>query len=118
MTRHFFQCRCCRRTWVREFTPGWQTRTAQVVRESDWIRAIIEADCPYCGHEATRVLHHRYMGQILPAAPRPGRSCVCDARCTHARGPHCDCSCGGANHGAGLVMADSEAVGSAQGMLF
>jgi hypothetical protein len=25
--------------------------------------------------------------------------CPCDARCTHARGPNCDCRCGGANHG-------------------
>lgn len=24
----------------------------------------------------------------------------CDARCTSATGPKCDCSCGGANHGA------------------
>jgi hypothetical protein len=24
----------------------------------------------------------------------------CDARCTNATGPSCDCSCGGANHGA------------------
>ena len=23
----------------------------------------------------------------------------CDARCTGARGPNCECSCGGANHG-------------------
>lgn len=25
---------------------------------------------------------------------------TCDARCTGATGPNCDCSCGGANHGA------------------
>ena len=24
----------------------------------------------------------------------------CDARCTHAKGRQCECSCGGANHGA------------------
>lgn len=28
--------------------------------------------------------------------------CPCDARCTHARGPSCDCKCGGLNHGSGL----------------
>ena len=27
---------------------------------------------------------------------------VCDSRCTHAKGPNCDCSCGGKNHGSGL----------------
>lgn len=26
--------------------------------------------------------------------------CPCDGRCTSAKGPNCDCSCGGANHGA------------------
>lgn len=30
--------------------------------------------------------------------------CACDARCTCASGPNCDCSCGGANHGSGLVV--------------
>ena len=25
--------------------------------------------------------------------------CPCDARCTHAMGPQCDCVCGGLNHG-------------------
>lgn len=29
--------------------------------------------------------------------------CKCDARCTHASGPSCDCSCGGKNHGAGAA---------------
>jgi hypothetical protein len=29
--------------------------------------------------------------------------CKCDARCTHAKGPNCDCQCGGENHGAGLA---------------
>jgi hypothetical protein len=26
----------------------------------------------------------------------------CDARCLFARGPNCECSCGGANHGCGM----------------
>jgi hypothetical protein len=29
----------------------------------------------------------------------------CNARCTGARGPNCECQCGGKNHGAGNVMA-------------
>lgn len=28
----------------------------------------------------------------------------CDDRCTFARGPHCDCKCGGKNHGSKLVV--------------
>ena len=30
--------------------------------------------------------------------------CPCDERCTSARGPNCDCGCGGKNHGKGLVV--------------
>jgi hypothetical protein len=29
--------------------------------------------------------------------------CPCDDRCTSAKGPNCDCQCGGANHGAGWL---------------
>lgn len=31
-------------------------------------------------------------------------ACPCDGRCTGARGPSCDCSCGGKNHGSGMVV--------------
>ena len=30
--------------------------------------------------------------------------CLCDARCTFATGPNCECSCGGVNHGKGVVV--------------
>jgi len=30
---------------------------------------------------------------------------ACDGRCTGACGPHCDCSCGGVNHGTGRMVA-------------
>lgn len=29
---------------------------------------------------------------------------VCDARCTNATGPNCDCQCGGDHHGSGRVV--------------
>jgi hypothetical protein len=29
----------------------------------------------------------------------------CDAKCYNAKEPHCDCICGGMNHGAGLAQA-------------
>src|SRR5688572_14840449 len=31
--------------------------------------------------------------------------CACDGRCTHAKGPNCDCSCGGKNHGTGALVS-------------
>lgn len=30
--------------------------------------------------------------------------CPCDGRCTNARGPNCDCQCGGENHGTGRTI--------------
>jgi len=33
---------------------------------------------------------------------------VCDARCMNAFGPDCECSCGGANHGAGFDVEYTE----------
>ncbi len=35
---------------------------------------------------------------------RTEEHCACDARCTNAMGPSCDCACGGENHGTGKVV--------------
>jgi len=43
---------------------------------------------------------HRYPLRWQPIEGRTNPDHKCDARCIHARGPNCDCSCGGANHGA------------------
>ena len=45
--------------------------------------------CPKCGHCMT-------YGVLVAHVVEDH---ACDARCTGARGPSCDCSCGGANHG-------------------
>lgn len=42
-------------------------------------------------------------GKFFPMRALVGRTVPehkCDSRCTSATGPKCDCSCGGANHGA------------------
>lgn len=39
-----------------------------------------------------------------PGLWRDSERCACDARCTNAPGPSCDCSCGGVNHGTGRVV--------------
>lgn len=56
------------------------------------------ATCEQCGDTMTlmgRVQGDRY---ILT-----GEACACDDRCLGALGPQCVCSCGGKNHGKGLV---------------
>lgn len=37
--------------------------------------------------------------------------CPCDERCTHARGPKCDCVCGGENHGTQAVVTVTVSAG-------
>ena len=38
--------------------------------------------------------------------------CACDARCTSASGPKCNCHCGGVNHGTGKVVLVTVEAGS------
>ena len=47
-----------------------------------------------------------HMGEVYRTSLRQltGYEAPCDHRCTGARGPDCECSCGGANHGTGLVV--------------
>ena len=66
---------------------------------------VLKAGCPFvCGAGAGTV---ERMGQVQPEGGRitmvTGHAYACDASCCHARGPKCDCSCGGANHGAGIL---------------
>ena len=48
-----------------------------------------------------------YMGEVKRFNPaRLGKIewyCPCDGRCINALGPNCDCQCGAANHGKGLL---------------
>jgi hypothetical protein len=43
------------------------------------------------------------MGRVNGCTSHLETRCKCDARCTNAKGPNCDCSCGGANHGKGML---------------
>lgn len=48
---------------------------------------------------ACRDCHRPTRGQAIRG--RFSAAHRCDARCIYAKGPDCECSCGGANHGAG-----------------
>jgi hypothetical protein len=57
------------------------------------------ATCDACGGQCD------YMGQVEGNhLVRTALECPCDGRCTGALGPSCDCSCGGENHGSGLLV--------------
>lgn len=65
---------------------------------------VIELDddfcCPFCG--GTR---NKLMGRVEKQWAILVRHDVpCDARCTNASGPSCDCSCSGEHHGTGRVI--------------
>jgi len=46
-----------------------------------------------------------YLGKVVGnMVLRIEDRCPCDSRCTHAVGYHCDCVCGGANHGTHAVV--------------
>lgn len=50
-----------------------------------------DSKCPTC----SKPMKWNYLKAVLVVEHK------CDARCTHARGGTCECSCGGANHGKG-----------------
>lgn len=46
-----------------------------------------------------------YMGRVYQERlVKDETRCACDERCTSARGPKCDCHCGGRNHGRHAVV--------------
>lgn len=57
------------------------------------------AKCGICGGRLW------WMGQVEGVRlMKTSQACPCDGRCTGATGPKCDCSCGGENHGSGMVV--------------
>lgn len=104
--RWFLRCLTCREPWAvdAEHRPG------------DLLLAAVRARCPHCGAipptprstQGPDLLHgeHEIMGRIKSGFREGKRApAKCDARCRNARGPHCDCPCGGASHGLGLLAS-------------
>ena len=55
-----------------------------------------------CGLCAGKIEH---MGRVQGVRlVKDSWECPCDGRCTSARGPRCDCPCGGKNHGSNMVV--------------
>ena len=58
--------------------------------DEESLRALYDVKCP----------EHNKGLRFGELSARIAESVPCDRRCTHARGHNCECSCGGANHGA------------------
>ena len=55
-----------------------------------------------CGHCNVTM---SYMGAVSRnRLVKTEERCKCDARCTFATGPNCDCQCGGVNHGSQMLV--------------
>jgi len=60
------------------------------------------AECDTC-RDGERVSHMEFMGRVeQDKSVREYDRPICDDRCTSARGPSCNCKCGGQNHGSHL----------------
>lgn len=89
--RHFYRCRSCCHVIAIE-----GTLEVEVTDQGAQYKA-------RCACEGKLEL----MGRVgrKPGLVLDSERCACDARCTNATGPSCDCSCGGANHGTHRVVA-------------
>lgn len=110
--RHFLRCPDCLGVWAVEL----QIPTREgIAANGPWARHAAEQEafkgaltggCPYnCGTD----LVPEHMGQLFGdhLSRLDGAEAACDSSCTHARGPKCECPCGGTNHGVG-ILADIE----------
>lgn len=53
-----------------------------------------------------------YMGRVQrDSLVVTGKECPCDFRCTSALGPHCNCKCGGINHGSNVMVTVTRVTG-------
>lgn len=58
------------------------------------------AVCGACGRSGWWHMGEVHQDRLVKVEDR----CACDDRCTSARGPKCNCRCGGKNHGTHLVV--------------
>lgn len=92
LSRHYYRCRSCCHVVACEGlldTKRLDNGATEIVA-----RCVCDGKLELLG----RVARAR-RGLVLDS-----ERCACDARCTSAPGPRCECSCGGVNHGTGRVV--------------
>lgn len=84
--RYCFKCADCIAVFfIEDDDPNFERTTRQ-----------IECDCGGIASLMGKVHRERVLQEEIVS--------VCDGRCTSAKGPSCNCHCGGANHGSGAVV--------------
>lgn len=105
--RYFFRCPDCLGVWAADVEiPGCGgSPWARSAVEREAIAPYLFSPCPYdCG---AAVGSTEALGAVSVSGRlrrRDGGVAPCDSSCVHARGPKCDCVCGGENHGGGAVV--------------
>ena len=75
---------------IATYMDGSKAYSRIVHRPTLTTRLLAPDACPSCGKRI----------RLQPVKGTFSESRKCDARCTGATGPNCECQCGGANHGA------------------
>lgn len=114
--RFFLKCRACKKPWaVDVVVPSISPYENLKPVDNAYLDANREARkaCPFCGNDGVGL--HKIMGRVEKAYPwekanrqrlvEDGHASPCDARCTGATGPTCNCVCGGENHGSHAVRS-------------
>lgn len=108
--RWFMKCRECRKNFAVDIDRDPSRPYADPLLQADYMT------CPLCGYtppgeydDRGRLIFrlcypredHIRMGKVgsQNRLMAPADRCRCDRRCTGARGPNCECKCGGKNHG-------------------
>jgi len=102
--RRIYRCRRCKFTLRRDMPVTTTTRTyehhGQLTRtrerEYDEQEPVITCHCPPRA-VGTGLANERVHYKTIKGTTNPDEKC--GARCLASKGPTCDCSCGGENHG-------------------
>lgn len=99
LCRWYVRCLDCLEPFAVEVAEDWSGNPA--------LRAAKAAGCPVCEGRSFEVMGRVWLSKVVvDVAESP-----CDARCTNARGPSCDCHCGAKNHGSQLLIHTAVLVG-------
>jgi hypothetical protein len=95
--RVIFTCRHCSKTRAFDYDRFRRERTTADGRRviPVWNGGVTECDqvCPSCGR--LNLKYSVVRGRVTPHE--------CGSKCLASKGPACDCSCGGKNHGASYL---------------
>lgn len=113
-TAVLYRCHPCERRTKQPHV--WRETFSRTATHRRWFSSTVRRHMHVATVAWTDATGRRTQGEQPPVSPCPGcrretsgqrvigrynANRPCDARCIYAKGPNCECSCKGANHGAG-----------------